>query len=65
MKSKTNRNPGNTNSVNKNIIHNENIKKEAKFFDKNLTEHFQLNPNNSNNKNFNQKSFITIIFLIK
>ena len=36
-----------TNVVNKTIIQNENIKKEMKYFSKNVMEHFQLNPHNS------------------
>ena len=28
-------------------MHNEKIRKELKFLDKNRTEHFQLNPNRS------------------
>ncbi|CAD8094270.1 unnamed protein product [Paramecium primaurelia] len=31
--------------VNKDIVFSENIRNEMKFFDKNRTEHFQLNPN--------------------
>ncbi len=36
----------NINEVQSNIIHNENIGKEMKYFDKNRSEHYQLNPNN-------------------
>lgn len=35
------------NAVHKDIVYNENIRKEMKYFDKNRMEHFQLNPNNS------------------
>ncbi|KAM3132223.1 hypothetical protein pb186bvf_015683 [Paramecium bursaria] len=34
-----------THTVNKDSMHNEKIRKELKFLDKNRTEHFQLNPN--------------------
>ena len=40
--------PSGLNPVHKDIVHNENIRKEMRYFDKNRMDHFQLNPNNSN-----------------
>lgn len=48
MKSKAVRtNDKTVNVTHKNTIHRDNIKKEIKYFSKNLMENFQLNPHSS------------------
>ena len=60
MKSKAVRtNDKTVNVTHKNTIHRENIKKEIKYFSKNLMENFQLNPHSSKRpkKNYCRKGF--------